>query len=53
MFTQKKINSTIANWLETLLDYDFAVIHCPGVKHILPDATSRFYDEDNRTIMEQ
>ena len=53
MFTQKKINSTIANWLETLLDFDFDVVHCPGIQHVLPDRISRFYDHDNPSILDQ
>lgn len=46
MFTQKHINQMLNNWLETLLDFDFQIIHRPGVHHTLPDAISRFYDAD-------
>jgi len=53
MFTQKKVNSTIANWLETILEYDFTVVHCPGIQHVLPDALSRFYDEDDPNVLRQ
>ena len=34
------------NWLEILLDFDFDVIHRPGILNILPDAISWFYDAD-------
>lgn len=39
-------------WLETLLDYDFSVVHIPGVLNKLPDALSRLYppiDDDEGT----
>jgi transposase InsO family protein len=34
----------INNWLETLLSFNFTIVHRPGILHILPDAISRFYD---------
>ena len=46
MFSQKKTNELIDRWFETLLDFDFEIIHCPGISHVLPDALSRFYDAD-------
>jgi hypothetical protein len=36
----------INSWLETLTDYDFEVIHKPGIKNILPDRLSRLYPEE-------
>jgi hypothetical protein len=38
MFSQKKTNELIDRWFETLLDFDFEIIHCPGISHVLPDA---------------
>ena len=46
MFTQKHLNQMLENWLETLLSLDFTVYHRPGIKNILPDKLSRFYDSD-------
>jgi transposase InsO family protein len=34
------------NWLDQLLDYNFTIIHMPGVLNILPDKISRLYDAD-------
>lgn len=31
------------NWFDTLLDYDFGVVHLPGIKNVLPDALSRLF----------
>jgi hypothetical protein len=53
MFSQKKINSTIANWLEFLLEFNFKVVHCPGILHVIPNALSRFYDNDNPDCLNQ
>jgi hypothetical protein len=50
IFSKKKVSSTIMNWMDTIIDFDFNVIHCPGITHVLPDALSRFYDEDPRLI---
>jgi hypothetical protein len=36
----------INNWVETLLSFDFDIVHRPGLLNILPDAISRFYDFD-------
>jgi len=33
----------LLNWLDTLLDYDFKVIHRPGLDMLLPDTLSRIY----------
>ncbi len=46
MFTQRHVNAMLNNWLEQLLDYDFEVVHKPGVLNILPDRLSRLYDAD-------
>ena len=43
MFTQKHINFMLLDWLDVLLDFDFAIVHCPGVLQVLPDALSRMY----------
>lgn len=43
MFTQKQVNYMILNWLDTLCDYEFTVVHKPGILLVLPDALSRMY----------
>ena len=46
IFTQKHTNAMINNWLETLLAFDFSIVHRPGIVNVLPDKLSRFYDCD-------
>ena len=43
LFTQKYFNYMMLNWIDTLLDYDFTVIHRPGIELVLPDALSRMF----------
>ena len=43
LFTQKHINYMMLNWIDVLFDYDFLVVHRPGVSMILPDALSRMF----------
>jgi transposase InsO family protein len=44
LFSSKTPNPMFHNWLETLLEFDFLVVHRPGVQNILPDHLSRIYD---------
>jgi hypothetical protein len=46
LFTQKKSNYMINKWIETLLLYDFEVVHIRGIRNILPDKLSRFYENE-------
>ena len=41
MFTQKHLTLMLATWMEVLLDFDFEVIHHPGILNVVPDALSR------------
>jgi hypothetical protein len=41
LFTQKHVNLTIEQYIDTLLDYTFSISHCPGIEKVLPDALSR------------
>ena len=34
------------NWLDTILDYNFAVIHLKGIDNVLPDRLSRLFPVD-------
>ncbi|MEZ0208637.1 MAG: RNase H-like domain-containing protein [Candidatus Paceibacterota bacterium] len=51
MFTAKDLSYMLQNWMEDILEFDFKVIHRPGVEMILPDALSRLYRE-NRSLYE-
>lgn len=44
LYTQKHMNYMMLNWIDILLDYDFTVVHRPGVDMILPDALSRMFN---------
>lgn len=45
LFTQKHTNIMINGWLEVLLDFNFKIIHRPGLHNVLPDTLSRLcYD---------
>ena len=46
--TQPALSQALQQWLDILQDYDFAVIHRPGVLHVLPDVLSRLYNEVNK-----
>lgn len=48
--TQKHLNKMILNWLELIWEYDFKITHLPGIKNILPDSLSRFYEENEQDI---
>ncbi|SAL96249.1 hypothetical protein, partial, partial [Absidia glauca] len=41
--TQSIANPMMINWLDTLLDYTFEVIHLPGIDNTLPDCLSRLF----------
>jgi hypothetical protein len=43
LYTQKHINYMMLNWVDILFDYDFTVVHRPGILMILPDALSRMF----------
>ena len=33
----------LIRWYEEIIPYNFDIKHCPGIKHVLPDALSRLY----------
>ena len=37
---QKGLNPMMTAWLDMLFDYDFTIVHRPGIKNILPDHLS-------------
>jgi hypothetical protein len=48
MFISKKVSKSIEGWFDILLQYDLEVINLAGIMNHLPDAVSRFYDNDDR-----
>jgi hypothetical protein len=43
LHTQKIADPMMIGWIETLLDFDFDVVHIPGILNKLPDMLSRLY----------
>ena len=43
LHTQKVANPMMIGWIDDLLDFDFDVVHIPGINNILPDTLSRLY----------
>ena len=37
-------NYMILDWLNFLQQFELVIIHCPGIKHIVPDALSHLYE---------
>jgi hypothetical protein len=52
IFTQKNLNPMLERWIEILLSYNFEIIHIQGIKNLLPDKLSRFYDSPTIGISE-
>jgi len=44
LHTQKVANVMMINWLDTILQYDFTIVHLPGIDNILPDTLSRLFE---------
>ena len=53
IFTQNPINTHFVSWFDTLLNYDFDVIHIPGIQNVLPDALSRLFPSEQDLIEEE
>lgn len=43
LHTQRVANPMMINWLDLLLQYNFDIIHLPGLDNILPDQLSRLF----------
>ena len=53
LHTQKIANPMMIGWIETLLDFDFDVVHIPGILNKLPDVLSRLYpplEDENKLV---
>ncbi|CDH59310.1 hypothetical protein RO3G_15169 [Lichtheimia corymbifera JMRC:FSU:9682] len=44
--TQKLANTMMLNWFDVLMDYQFDIIHLPGIENVLPDQLSRLFTPD-------
>jgi hypothetical protein len=47
LHTQKIANAMMINWLDIILQYDFKVVHLPGIDNILPDTLSRLFESED------
>ena len=47
LFNNSSENLMLSNWADYLLQYNFTIVHCPGVLNILPDYLSRMYPGTN------
>jgi hypothetical protein len=43
LFSQKTLSPIMYNWIDTILSYDFTIIHRPGILNVLPDTLSRLF----------
>jgi transposase InsO family protein len=43
LHSQSQLNPMLAGWYEDIFEYDFVIVHRPGILNILPDHLSRFY----------
>lgn len=48
LFSKSKLNQTLGSWLDVIMDYMFDVIHCPGIRNVLPDVFSRIYSANSK-----
>ena len=46
LFTVEHTSAMLNSWIETLLDFDFTIVHKPGILNVLPDYLSRLYTPD-------
>ncbi|KAG0247404.1 hypothetical protein BGZ95_008717, partial [Linnemannia exigua] len=46
MHTQSELPTTIANWREALMKFDFQCVYRPGMLNIIPDALSRAFPDE-------
>ena len=46
LFSQKDLSPVMSGWIDRILEFNFNIIHRPGVLNILPDALSRLFSLD-------
>lgn len=43
MLTQTHLNRMLVEWYDEIFQYDFEIIHLPGILNVVPDTLSRIY----------
>ena len=43
LLTSEDLPASIHQWFDVILNYDFEIMHRPGILHVLPDALSRMF----------
>ena len=43
LHTQPHLNAMMQTWYNELFEYDYAIVHQPGIDNVLPDCLSRFF----------
>jgi hypothetical protein len=46
VFTTERISYAIHDWIDVIFDFDFEIVHAPGLLNVLPDALSRLYPSE-------
>ena len=44
MLQSPTLSNALQQWLDVILDYEFTVVHRPGILNVIPDALSRMYE---------
>jgi transposase InsO family protein len=47
--TQRIPNLMMISWMDTILQYDFTIVHLPGISNILPDTLSRLFENQDES----
>ena len=43
LMTQRDASSLLQRWFSEIMEFEFDIIHIPGIINVLPDALSRLY----------
>jgi hypothetical protein len=43
MLTSKELSTTLKQWMDVIVDYQFTIQHRPGVLNVIPDTLSRMF----------
>ena len=43
LFSATHLSPAVSGWLDIILDYNFKIVHRPGLLHVVPDQLSRMY----------
>ena len=47
LHTQKIANLMMISWMDIILQYDFKIVHLPGISNVLPDTLSRLWENNH------